>query len=359
MQKGNALVVGATGITGGNLAQYLAASGWTVYGLSRRPAKTAGVIPVSADLLDADATKAALDGLPITHVFYCTWTARDSEEENEKANGAMMNNLFAALDPSRLKHTSLVTGTKQYLGSFHDYGSGKVETPFRESAERVPGPNFYYTLEDIMRDVAERYDIAWNVHRPHTVIGYAPGNAMNMGTTLAVYASICRETGRAFTFPGSQEQWNFLTDMTEALLLARQMEWAALAPGAQNQAFNTVNGDVFRWRRMWAEIGEYFGLEVADCPATPQPLETQMDGIEDTWREIAAKYDLVEPDVNEIASWWHTDGDLGRTQECVNDINKTRDYGFTEHRETRAAFFDLFDRLAAEKIIPPLHRASS
>ncbi len=33
MRKGTALVVGATGITGGNLASYLVANGWTVYGL--------------------------------------------------------------------------------------------------------------------------------------------------------------------------------------------------------------------------------------------------------------------------------------------------------------------------------------
>lgn len=354
MQKGIALVVGATGITGGNLASYLVASGWTVYGLSRTPSSTAGVIPVSADLLDADATATALRGVPISHVFYCTWTQRNTEAENVEANGAMMNNLFAALDTTRLAHVSLVTGTKQYLGAFEAYGSGQVETPFYESAERVPGANFYYTLEDIMRDVAQRYDIAWNVHRPHTVIGYAPGNIMNMGQTIAVYASICRATGRAFTFPGSVEQWNFLTDMTDALLLARQMEWAALAPGAANQAFNTVNGDVFRWRRLWAEIGEYFGIEVAECPPSPQPLAKQMKGVEHQWRQIAEQHELIQPDVQQLASWWHTDGDLGRTQECVNDINKARDFGFNEHRETRAAFFDLFDRLIAERIIPPV-----
>lgn len=353
MQKGNALVVGATGMTGGNLAQYLVASGWTVYGLSRRAEHAGGVIPVAADLLDAEATAEALKPLPITHVFYCTWTQRDSEKENVEANGAMMNNLFAALEPERLAHVSLVTGGKQYLGPFEAFGSGRVETPFRESAERVPGQNFYYTLEDIMRDVAERYGIAWNVHRPHTVIGYAPGNIMNMGTTLAVYATICRETGKAFTFPGSQGQWNCLTNVTDALLLARQMEWAALAPGAANQAFNTVNGDTFRWRRMWHEIGDYFGVEVADCPDTPQPLESQMEGIEDTWRTIAQRHALVEPDVTKLASWWHTDGDLGGTQECVFDINKCRNFGFYEHRETRSSFFDLFDRLAAERIIPP------
>ncbi|WP_251975919.1 SDR family oxidoreductase [Salinicola avicenniae] len=352
MQKGTALVVGATGITGGNLAAYLVASGWTVYGLSRRATEQSGVIPVTADLLDAEQTKEALAELPISHVFYCTWIRRDNEKANVEANSQMMRNLFAGLEAAPLQHASLVTGTKQYLGSFEAYGSGRIETPFRESEPRVPGDNFYYALEDVLFEAAEQQGFDWNVHRPHTVIGYARGNAMNMGTTIAVYASICRETGRPFVYPGSQTQWNALTDMTDALVLARQMEWAATTPGAANQAFNTVNGDVFRWRRMWREIGDYFGLEVPDCPETPQPLEMQMAGAESTWREIAEKHDLVEPDVTQLASWWHTDADLGRDQECVNDTTKSRDFGFDHFRETRGAFFDLFDRLRAEKLIP-------
>ncbi|MDR5905339.1 SDR family oxidoreductase [Franzmannia qiaohouensis] len=352
MRKGIALVVGATGITGGNLASYLVASGWTVYGLSRHATEQSGVIPVAADLLDKSATAQALAGLPITHVFYCTWVRRDNEKANVEANSAMMRHLFEALDCDSLEHASLVTGTKQYLGSFEAYGSGRIETPFRESEPRVPGDNFYYALEDVLFDAAARHGFTWNVHRPHTVIGYARGNAMNMGTTLAVYASICQATGQPFVFPGSQVQWNALTDMTDALVLARQMEWAATTPGAANQAFNTVNGDVFRWRRMWREIGDYFGLEVSECPETPQPLETQMADAAATWRELARKHDLVEPDVGKLASWWHTDADLGRDQECVNDTTKSRDFGFDHFRETRGAFCDLFDRLRAEKLIP-------
>lgn len=352
MRKGTALVVGATGITGGNLASYLTASGWSVYGLSRRPSDQAGVIPVAADLLDREATAEALAGLPITHVFYCTWVRRENEKANIEANGAMMHNLLDALQGASLAHVSLVTGTKQYLGAFENYGSGKTETPFRESAPRVPGENFYYTLEDIMFAKAGRDGFSWNVHRPHTVIGYARGNAMNMGVTLAVYASICKATGKPFTFPGSQVQWNALTDLTDSLVLARQMEWAATTPGAHNEAFNTVNGDVFRWRRLWHEIGEFFELEVADCPETPQPLETQMADIAPTWAEIAENNELVEADVSKLASWWHTDADLGRELECVNDVTKSRDFGFDHFRETRAALFDLFTRLRAERIIP-------
>jgi len=79
------------------------------------------------------------------------------------------------------------------------------------------------------------------VHRPHTIIGKAVDNAMNMRTTLAAYATICRETGRPFQFPGSQVQWEGLTDMTDARLLARHMLWTATEPAAANMASKPVS----------------------------------------------------------------------------------------------------------------------
>jgi hypothetical protein len=102
----------------------------------------------------------------------------------------------------------------------------------------------------------------WSVHRPHTIIGYALGNAMNMGVTLAIYATICRESGRPFLFPGSATQWNGLTDMTDARLLARLLEWAATTEVARDQAFNVVNGDIFRWSWMWSRLAGWFGLHI-------------------------------------------------------------------------------------------------
>lgn len=354
MQKGTALIVGITGISGYNLANVLLASGWTVYGLARRPQAQEGVIPVAADLLDADTTNKALDGLPITHVFFCTWTRRATEKENVEANGAMMNNLCQALGKAPVQHMALVTGTKHYLGSFENYGSGKAETPFRESEPRQSGENFYYTLEDILFAAAERHGFGWSVHRSHSMIGQAGGsNAMNMGVTLAVYASLCKETGQPFVFPGSRAQWDSLTDVTDAGLLGRQMEWAAQSPAARNQAFNTVNGDVFRWRWMWGEIAAFFGLEAAPFPEQPMPLEARLkDVAPEQWRAIAQKHGLREPDVDRLASWWHTDADLGREIECLNDMTKSRELGFLGYHDSRASFLELFTRLRAQRLIP-------
>jgi nucleoside-diphosphate-sugar epimerase len=353
VEKRTALVVGSTGITGINLAKHLVERGWGVYGLARKPGEMRGVEPVAVDLLDAEAVKRGVSELPVTDVFFSTWLRQETEKENVRVNGAMLENLFAGLAPVRtVKHVALVTGTKHYLGPFEAYGQTSAETPFREENPRLPGENFYYTQEDLLFAAAKEQGFGWSVHRSHTMIGYARGNAMNMGVTLAVYASICKETGQPFVFPGSHLQWNALTDVTDARLLARHLEWAAVTPEAQNEAFNVVNGDVFRWRWMWREIAGYFGVEAQGPPKVVAPLAARMGDAKAVWEGIAAKYGLAEKDVDRLVSWWHTDGDLGRELECVNDMSKSRRLGFLDYQDSRASFFELFEELRAEKLIP-------
>jgi nucleoside-diphosphate-sugar epimerase len=226
------------------------------------------------------------------------------------------------------------------------------DTPFRESEPRLPTPNFYYAQEDELWAAAGKQGFGWSVHRAHTVIGHAVGNAMNMGLTLAVQASICRELGQPFIFPGSETQWNSLTDMTDSGLLAEHMIWAATADGVGDEAYNIVNGDVFRWRRMWPALAAYFGVEPVGFAGQPRPLEQQMLGKEGLWADIAARHGLAEPDLARLASWWHTDGDLGRNLEVVTDMSKSRLAGFTGYRRTEDSFLRLFDRLRAERLIP-------
>jgi nucleoside-diphosphate-sugar epimerase len=170
--------------------------------------------------------------------------------------------------------------------------------------------------------------------------------------TLATYATICRETGRPFVFPGSAVQWNGLTDMTDARLLACHLQWAATTPVARNQAFNVVNGDVFRWQWMWERLAQWFGIPAAPYPGEVTPLERQLADAAPIWAEIARKYSLVEPDLHVLASAWHTDADLGRPIEVVTDMSKSRKLGFREYQATDDSFFDLFRTLREAHIIP-------
>jgi nucleoside-diphosphate-sugar epimerase len=349
-----ALVVGTSGIVGSATAERLVAEGWTVHGLARRPAPQAGVLPVAADLQDPAGLAAALGGLKPDAVFIATWSRQNSEAENIRVNGAMVRNLLDALRAAgSVRHVGLVTGLKHYLGPFEAYGKGILpQTPFREEQGRLDVENFYYAQEDEVFAAAARDGFGWSVHRPHTIIGKAVGNAMNMGTTLAVYATLCRATGRPFRFPGSAMQWNGLTDMTDARLLARHLLWAATTPAARDQDFNVVNGDVFRWSWMWERIARWFGLEPAPFDGTVRPLEEQMAGDAALWSEIAAREGLVERDLGRLASPWHTDADLGRPIEVVTDMSKSRRLGFTAYQPTEDAFLDLFKQLREERLIP-------
>lgn len=349
-----ALVVGASGIVGRAAASLLAEQGWTVHGLARGPTAQAGVTPIAADLQDASATAAALRDLRPDAVFITTWLRQDSEAENIRVNSAMVRNLLDALPkPTGPRHVALVTGLKHYLGPFEAYGKGTLpQTPFREEQGRLDVENFYYAQEDELFSAAARDGFTWSVHRPHTVIGLAVGNAMNMGTTLAVHATLCRDTGRPFAFPGSAAQWSGLTDMTDADQLARHLLWATETRAAHDEAFNVVNGDVFRWQWMWQRIAGWFGVEAAPFDGIVRPLAQQMADDAPLWREIATRAALKEPDLNRLASPWHTDADLGRPIEVVTDMSKSRRLGFTGYQPTDDAFYALFERLRAERLIP-------
>jgi nucleoside-diphosphate-sugar epimerase len=352
--SGRALVAGVTGISGGNLAQRLVADGWQTYGLARHPERLhERITPLAADLEDADAVTDAVRGTAPTHVFFATWSRRATESENCEVNGRMLRNLLDAVASERtVRHVALVTGLKHYLGPFEAYAKAQPDTPFSEEQPRLPYENFYYVQEDILFEAAERDGFTWTVHRPHTLIGWALGNAMNMGVTLAVYAAICRETGRAFRFPGSREQWEAVTDVTDATLLADHLVWAATTPGAANSALNIVNGDVFRWRRMWPRLAAALGVATAPFEGEPAPLEQQMAGAAEIWPEIVRRHDLRDLPVERLASWWHTDADLGRTIETFTDMGRSRRLGFLGIRDSETSFTELFARLRAERIVP-------
>jgi nucleoside-diphosphate-sugar epimerase len=349
-----ALIVGASGIVGSAAADVLNEAGWSLSGLARGPVKIAGVVPVAADLLDLASLTAALSGKAPTHIFIASWLRQATEAENISVNARMVRNLLdATRSTESVRHVALVTGLKHYLGPFESYGKGTLpQTPFREEQNRLNIDNFYYAQEDEVFASAARDGFNWSIHRPHTIIGKAVGNAMNMGTTLAVYATICRETGRPFRFPGVEAQWSSLTDMTDAHLLGRHMLWAATTPAAANEAFNVVNGDVFRWSWMWKRIADWFEIEAVEFDGIVTPLERQMEHDASVWRRIAARHHLVEQDIHRLISPWHTDADLGRPIEVVTDMSKSRRLGFNLYQPTDDAFFTLFERLRNDRLIP-------
>ena len=355
--RSTALIVGVNGITGSEIARQLSIrSDWTVYGLSRSERQLPpGVRHVRADLQDPQDVARALRDIRPTHVFLNVWSRQENEEENIRVNGAMLRNLFDALSPAEsVEHVALMTGLKHYMGPFEAFGTGEMrETPFREESPRLDTPNFYYAQEDELFAAAERDGFAWSVHRAHTVTGHAVGNAMNFALTMAVHGAIARETGTPLVFPGTELVWNCLTDISDSRVVADQMIWASTTPGIGNQAWNVTNGEVFRWRWLWPRLAEALGVDWEGPTSEPRPLVEQMAGKEELWKDIAGKYDLEEDRLDRVASFWHTDSDLGVEVEVVADMTKSRMAGFTTYVDTERAFLELFDRYETDGPVPP------
>jgi hypothetical protein len=61
---------------------------------------------------------------------------------------------------------------------------------------------------------------------------------------------------------------------------------------------------------------------------------------------------LRDLDVGRLASWWHTDADLGRTVETFTDMGRSRRLGFKGVRDTESSFTNLFARLRSEHVVP-------
>jgi len=101
-----------------------------------------------------------------------------------------------------------------------------------------------------------------------------------------------------------------------------------------------------------AKLAQFFEVDAVGYPGQKAPLEQQMTNAATEWKALAEKYRLRSSKVEELASWWHTDADLGREIECFTDMTKSREPGFSEYKSTLRSFLELFERLRADRIIP-------
>ena len=78
-----------------------------------------------------------------------------------------------------------------------------------------------------------------------------------------------------------------------------------------------------------------------------------MDHADEVWARLVHEHDLQPYKASELASWWHTDADLGRQVETFADMSKSRTLGFLGYQDSTRSFLDLFDTLRERRIIPP------
>ncbi|GMI77516.1 delta4,5-steroid-5beta-reductase, VEIN PATTERNING 1 [Hibiscus trionum] len=366
-----ALIVGVTGMAGLSLAEALkspkALGGpWKVYGSALRPMPTwfpSSVLDkyIAFDATDAGDTAGKLAPFSgeVTHLFWLAIQVRESEQVNVTVNAAMLSNVLNVLKGgpgSRLSHVTVQTGTQHYMGPMHNpsesgRGFNPHEPPFVEDLPRLPYPNFYYALEDLVQSHVPT--LTYSVHRASIIIGASSRSIYNALLTLAVYASICRHDGSPFRYIGNRYTWEHFCDMSDARVLAEQHIWAALTAGAKNQAFNCSNGDVFTWKSVWKKLCDIFELEFIPFVESENfdfvELMTEKSKV---WDEIVEQHGLYRTKLEEITCPMALKMVLHFEFQHVCSMNKSKEFGFHGYADTLKSIPMWVDRLRNMKIIP-------
>lgn len=354
MSRYKVLVAGALGVVGRGFIEHISSDeDWEIIGLSRRTPDFASRAKfISVDLLDRKASQQALAEISgVTHIVYAAvneqvnlvkgWRAT----EQVQANLLMLQNLLEAVEATSpgLQHITLLQGAKAYGAHL-----GRYPIPARETAARHFPPNFYYEQQDYLTERQAGKDWTWTILRPPLVIGFATGSSMNILTSIAAYAAICKELGLPFRFPGSN--LTYIAQAVDNRLLARSINWAATTPAAANQIFNITNGDVYTWEPLWLRFTELFGVPYA--PPQPVNLLEAMADKEGLWQRIVQGHGLRSYRLSEITSWAYADWQFNKSVDSYLSTIQARQLGFHDCVDTEQMYVDWFDRLQRARIIP-------
>jgi nucleoside-diphosphate-sugar epimerase len=349
MTRKVALVAGASGIIGKGVVEAIAErADWRMRSLASRP--IAGADAVVADLSDARATAKALEAAAdTTHLFYAAYRPAPDFAAEVAVNGPMLENLLDGLAAvgAPLQRVVLYQGGKVY--GIH---LGPVVAPFYEDdAPRHIPPNFYFTQEDTLRRRGEAGAFDWSILRPDVVVGDVAGNPMNIAMVIGVFAALSRATGTPFRFPGTAKVYDgVLAQVTDARLLGRASLWCATADAARGQAFNYVH-EPFRWSRVWRQVADGLGLEVA--PPLKMTLARQMADKGPLWSELTEAHGLRATPYEQLVGWGFGDFVFNTEFDMISDMGKIRRAGFNETVDSGEAILGAIRRLVNQKILPP------
>src|SRR5258708_5657264 len=167
------LVTGASGLLGGAAVEKFLSAGWGGGGGSRRKPELfsrRGVEFLPGDLRDRKAARAAFEPLTdVTHIAYTALHEKPelvagwSSKEQIETNNAMLRN---AVEPilaksSNFQHITILQGTKVYGVHLHP-----IPIPACERDPRDPHDNFFLDQEDYVREMGDRYGVAYTALRP-------------------------------------------------------------------------------------------------------------------------------------------------------------------------------------------------
>ncbi len=350
MASRKAVVAGALGIVGSNIAEHLQAQGgWEVIGIARgRPRHRPAWRLAGLDLTDAAACRKLISSEGgISHLFYAARAPHPDAAVETADNLRMLTNLMEPLQElaPEFQHVCLVTGTKWYGSHL-----GPFTTPAREEHPRHLSPNFYFEQADYLAAAQKGRAWSWSSVRPAVVCGFSLGYPHNLIAVLAVYATISKALGLPLRFPGTQACFDAVSQATDVRLLARSMAWATTEPKCANESFNIVNGDLFRWRHLWDKLARHFGMENGGVQTLS--LSSHMADKEPLWQSLVSKHGLRPLTLAEIVNWSYADMTFRQSWDHISSTLKARRFGFQDFKDTEEMFIEQIERFRAERIVP-------
>ena len=354
------LITGASGLVGSAAVDSFLNAGWKVIAVSRRKPEIFSDKPfthLAVDLQNRAACEAAFGGLKeVTHVAYAAvyekpgliagWT----DPEQMSTNLSMLKNTLEPLsNGAELQHVSILQGTKAYGAHLHP-----IRIPARERYPRDDHPNSYWFQEDYLLEQAQRLGFGWNIFRPTIVMGPNVGVAMNTVPVIGVYAALCKELGKPFSYPGHIA---YPREAVDVRLIGDALVWAASNQQAWGEHFNLTNGEVFAWRDLWPSIAEFLNVELG--PDTPLKLAEYLPSQAEVWKKIVAKHRLRDLSMNDILgeSHYSADSRFGYGLEkmppptFVSTV-KIKQAGFTQTYDTELSIKHWLQTLMQRRIIP-------
>jgi nucleoside-diphosphate-sugar epimerase len=293
------LIAGASGLVGCALVKlFTGRPDWDVVAVSRRKpfVPLGNAQHISVDLLDRAECARIFGAISdVTHVGYAAlneqlddivggWRSADQIGKNR----AMLANLFDPLIAAAhdFRHIAIVHGLKAY----GNHAGADLPVPLRETLPRHPIDNFYYDQEDYIADKQKGKSWSWTVLRPAMIAGDAIGANMNSFLVLAVFAALRKEAG--LDLPMAQGR-SFLTDSSDADLIAEAILWAGSSPNARNEIFNVCNGDIFALHDGIPVMAEAIGVPLGEPRS--YDIIAELKAMEPLWATMVKKYGLRAP----------------------------------------------------------------
>jgi nucleoside-diphosphate-sugar epimerase len=223
------------------------------------------------------------------------------------------------------------------------------QSVYREDQPRAPGPNWYYDLEDYIDGHAPSW--TWSIFRPSFIVGFARNAPYNLGTTLALYATLRKARGEPLIFFGDRRSSETLWDISSARQLAQMMTWSTRSSASRNQAFNCTTGEPFRWKDLWPRLAQWFGMEALFIEDR-LPVRSFFEDNVSLWNTLVQTHALQPFSLASLSSDDFVDRATTMDWDAVYSMEKAKSAGFPLDIHPEQVFIDLFEALVSDRVIP-------